>query len=129
MIATIGTQVSNARNLNNSKELIRFYRVVVFENGRWYEPIDVRCWMGKSKCASIVHASIWVHADGVSTSGHGTAGGGGYDKQSAAIDNAIASAGITLSRSIDGRGDSAVRDAIHAIASALGYSNFTIVEG
>ena len=51
-------------------------------------------------------------------SGHGKAGGYGYHKESAALQEAIESAGIKLRSPIDGAGDSAVRGAMEAINRA-----------
>ena len=53
--------------------------------------------------------------------GHGWANGGGYHKARAALDSALASAGITLSEAIAGRGDGAIRDGLLAVAEAYGY--------
>lgn len=52
--------------------------------------------MGRSRNASTVYASIWVHANGHYLAGHGNAGGYGYHKESAAFQDAITSAGIQL---------------------------------
>lgn len=71
------------------------------------------------------YACLWVN-DGTSnthTSGSGSAGGYGYHRPSAAAAEAIANAGIELSEHIDGRGESAIEDAVKAIAEALGYVN------
>jgi hypothetical protein len=130
MLATMPTvSVSNARN--SDLELIKYFKLVAFDaaTGTFQEPVDVRCWMGRSRDSSVVHASVWVHSPGLYTSGRGRAGGGGYDKASAAIADALASAGIKLSGSIDGRGDGAVCEALHAIGSALGYKHLHVVQG
>jgi hypothetical protein len=53
--------------------------------------------MGRSASASVIHAVLWVKcADGHWTSGSGSGGGWGYHKESAAIADAITSAGIEL---------------------------------
>ena len=63
-----------------------------------------------------------------STQGAGRAGGYGYHKQSAALDSAISAAGIELSESIHGVGDSAIDDALRAIARAMtGKPKFYLV--
>jgi hypothetical protein len=59
------------------------------------ELIDARCWMGRSRQASTVYASIWIHG-GDYRSGRGDAGGYGYHKSSAAMAAAISAAGIEL---------------------------------
>lgn len=61
---------------------------------------------------------LWVNAYPVSLSGSGQATGYGYHKPSAAAAAAIRAAGITLSRDIAGRGDSAIYDTVEAIAKA-----------
>lgn len=125
--AKIGDPAENGVNMCGEKELINYYTLIAVDprkrgNDRIREAITVRCWMGRSRAASTVYASIWVRKrDGGWTSGHGKAGGHGYDKISASIDGAIRSAGIALSRSISGVGDSAVREALGAIADAVGY--------
>lgn len=63
------------------------------------------------------YACIWVHGDKY-TSGGGKAGGYGYHRASQAAMIAIDNAGIQLSEQIGGRGESAIRDAVLAIAKA-----------
>ena len=60
--------------------------------------------------------------------GSGTAGGGGCCKLSAAAGEAIRNAGFDLSENIEGVGTSAVRDAMRAIADALGYPEAMLFE-
>ena len=125
MLATIGNQVSNAINYGDKKELIKTFNVVTDE---LKEIITVRCYMGRSANASTVYASVWINTSEVHTSGKGKAAGGGYHKESAAVAEAIKSAGITLDTDISGVGDGAICDALEAIARALGFSNVLIVE-
>ena len=96
MKAIITKQISNARNYGGDKETITKYVVLSKINGELREVVDARCYMGRSAAASKVYASVWVHGDGVHTSGTGSAGGYGYHKPSAAIASAISSAGIEL---------------------------------
>lgn len=93
MKAIITKQVSNARNYANEKETVGKY-IVLDKTGK--EFVDCRVYMGRSRQASTVYASIWVRGAGVCTSGRGSAGGYGYHKESAAIQDAIGSAGIEL---------------------------------
>jgi hypothetical protein len=90
---------------------------------------DIRLYMGRSRTASTVYAIAWIntphHKYGL---GVGQAGGWGYDKNSAAIDSALSDAGVELTRSIAGVGESAVREALHAIAVAIGRDDYMIVE-
>lgn len=73
-------------------------------------------------------ACLWVHNEGWTTSGSGSgsAGGYGYHRPSAAVAEAFEKAGIELSVDINGRGDTAVQDAVLALTEYL-YPN-TIVE-
>ena len=122
-----GVEQSNARNLANEKETVSTLTVVAFRDGEFHHPVTARFYMGRSKTASVVYCALWVHSPDYWTSGRGTAGGYGYHKESAALDDAITSAGITLSRSISGVGESAMKDALTAIANGLGFDKITIV--
>jgi len=104
----------NAKNLGNSKEMVDTYNVIALTKKGLKNIVTCRCYMGRSNSASTVFASIWVHGK-VYTSGYGYAGGYGYHKVSAAIADAISSAGIKLDKSIHGVGDSAVEEALIAI--------------
>lgn len=129
---------SNARNYNGQKEQINRYLAVTrtdrTDYRRWLTLIDCRVYMSyRSDGASPMYASIWIRnpidpAGERSYSGTGKASGYGYHKASAAIGDAIESAGLKLSQPIDGRGDQAVRDALQAICSALGYDDVCILE-
>lgn len=125
MKAKIKELSDNGKNYGYKKELIKTYNVV---SNTLKELITVRCYMGRSANASIVYASIWVHGPEHFTSGTGKAGGYGYHKPSAAIGNAIESAGIELSKDIEGVGDGAIHEALGAIAESMGYNKFLIVE-
>lgn len=138
--ATLPTQdANNGRNYGIDKETHARYTVVAYKNGEFREPVSLACYSGRSRDASVHYASIWVHDDKIHTSGHGSAGGGGYHKDSAAACGAIRTAGIKLIHAdgtckgepayIDGVGESAIRDALGAIAEALGYRKYTIVTG
>lgn len=145
-----GACLSNAKNYAREKELVSRYLVIDKKTEKVV--IDCRCYMGRSSNSSQVYASIWVHsikplgedADGFTTytSGRGMAGGYGYHKESAAVDDAIASAGFTLFGSasgygdkhdfkkschIAGVGDSAIKTALLAIAYACGSKDVIFV--
>ena len=104
----------------HKKEQVAHYR---FVTSKLETPVTVKCWMGRSASASVVYATVWYNNRdfSISGSGSGTAGGGGYHKESAAIADAFLSAGITMSRNFDGCGDTPVRVAIEALARKLGY--------
>ncbi len=106
----------NAKNLGGEKETTDTWTLVAQTSQGLRGIVTVRCYMGRSAQASVVYASIWVRAGEYYASGHGKAGGYGYCKASAAVDEAIRSAGITLSRSIAGVGTQAIEDAMLAIA-------------
>lgn len=115
--------VRNAKNLDGDKERIATLTLVGVRDGRPVELAQARFWMARrSDGDSPVGCSVWVCGGGDWTTGHGRATGGGYHKQSAALQAAIDSAGITLAEDIDGRGEGAMRDALIAIGVAMGYS-------
>lgn len=96
MKAVITKPANNGRNYGNEKELVGAYTVHGRINGEMREVVTARAYMGRSRNSSMVYASIWVHAPDVCTSGHDTAGGYGYHKESAAFEGAISKAGIEL---------------------------------
>ena len=136
--ASIVKKESNARCPDN-KELVSAYSLVVrLPSGEMREVITVRCYMGRSASASVVYAVLWVCcADGHWTSGSGHAGGYGYHKESAAIADAVKSAGIELKDldrtdrkdhcfDLGGTGTSYYSQVFEAIARAAGYRGRTL---
>lgn len=125
----VTSDISNAVNHSGKKELIEAMSIVVATPDKTlHEVCTARWWMGRSREASTVYCSVWIRRPGISKdgtwikegawwSGSGSAGGGGYHKGSAALDEAIRSAGITLSRSISGTGE--CEQALMAIAKAM----------
>lgn len=97
---------------------------------RYVCAIDVRLFMGRSANASMVYAQVWASSrDGKTyTRGHGTATGGGYDKQSAAIDSAMGNAGFSFISHFDGCGDESINIAIRAVAKKLGWNTGEIMQ-
>ena len=124
MTATLPSEsVYHGQNLSGEKRLHGAYSVVAaFADGSMREIVTAHDWCAFSRSPSRNYASVWVSADGDSGSrsynGHGWAGGWGYHRISAAYDYAIRDAGIQLSESIDGVGDSAMEAAFLAIARA-----------
>lgn len=131
-------EARNAYNYGAEKELVNSFKLVTPNaNGELVTPVDVRVYMSRSRNASTVYCSLWVYGkeSGVYIGGKGKAGGWGYHKASAAMADALRSAEITLwgdqyggpnqdytkQASISGVGESAMRDAIVAIARAAGY--------
>jgi hypothetical protein len=72
---------------------------------------------------SVAYCVVWIlgYNYGLpSARGYGKAGGWGYHKDSAALQEALASAGVTLGYDIDGHGDEAMHRAIKAIGDHMG---------
>jgi hypothetical protein len=136
--AQIVKKAENAKRPDN-KELVSAYSLVVrLPSGELREVITVKCYMGRSASASVIHAVLWVKCtDGHWTSGSGSAGGYGYHKESAAIADAIKSAGIELKDIKNGRkdhqfdlggtGGSYYPQVFDAIARAAGYRGRTLL--
>ena len=68
---------------------------------------------------STVHCIAWISGSEVYGSGYGKAGGYGYCKESAAMQDALANAGINMSEHWGGMGDSKMREAALAVAKAV----------
>lgn len=109
----------NGQNPGMFKEVVDTWSLVVDLDGELISPITVRCYMERSSSASVVYASVWVRNKPFYTSGHGQAGGCGYCKVSAAVNDAFMNAGIELNKSISGVGVRAVEAAIVAIGKYL----------
>jgi hypothetical protein len=95
------------------------------ETQEMHAPVVLRIYYPGNVCYSCIWISNYhpgFQSDYISTRGSGTAGGGGYHKQSAAAQAAINNAGFELSLPIDGRGEGMMRDAVLAIADAIGFS-------
>ena len=131
MIATIHAgEHDRGKNLSRDKELIRAASVVVLADApntllgqEIRELVIARWYKGRSAGASRIYCSVWIrsHGENRMRTGHGWASGGGYHKESAALESALESAGITLSEAIYGRGDGAIWDGLIAVAEAYGY--------
>lgn len=77
---------------------------------------------------AVNYACLWINDNYHSTwcSGSGSAGGYGYNRESAAAAEAIETAGFTLDQNISGVGETAVKEALTAIAAKLGYKKIYI---
>ena len=117
------SSVRNGRNLHDTKEMVRAFSYVKNDT----EIIVVRWYMGRSSKSSVVYCSIWINASDIYFSGTGKAGGYGYDKYSTSFENACESAGISISPSISGVGENAIKDVLLEIGNLLGYPNGLIV--
>lgn len=136
------SEYRNGKNYGDTKEKTSQWLVIDKKSERTI--IDCRVYMGRSANSSQVYASIWIMGDNYYIAGSGIAGGYGYDKASAAIADALSSAGIELFGSaylshstkpdfkrhanISGAGESACRMALNAIAYALGYRDIITIE-
>jgi len=121
------TAVQNGKNYGGDKEMTDTFNLVVYSKGELFTAVTLRLYMGRSRSASVVYASLWCNG-GNFTAGHGSAGGYGYCKRSAAAGDAIRNAGIRLEQSISGVGIGAVHEALKAIGRAMGYRKSIIVE-
>lgn len=123
----------NGQSPKHSQETTDSWSYVCSHKGEICEPISVIWFMGKSSNTSVVHCTIRVNPPRGSRlsdlcregnhyhpSGHGTAGGCGYHKMSAALNTAIESAGFKLAHHFHGYGDLASEHAIMAIADFMG---------
>lgn len=123
-------ETSKDCRFRDTKEIVYGYKAVVREDSRDVDLVDIRCYMSRSSTASVVYCALWISNKNRYGRGVGRAGGYGYHRRSAAITDAISDAGITLDKSISGVGESAEREAIEAICTALGYerSQYCLVE-
>lgn len=131
-----GLHNQNGKNYGGDKETT-LRMIVVGKRGKELAPIvEARFYMGRSRTASTVYCSLWVHGAEY-CAGHGVAVGYGYHKESAALQSAINSAGVSLFGSnyayttgekpdfkkaarIGGCGYSSMETALKAIARAAG---------
>lgn len=131
MQATITTpNANNGRNYGGQKETDSTYTAVGLNAaGEITEAATLRIYTGRSRQATVVYASLWVHGGptGAYVSGTAKAGGGGYCKRSAAASGAFLSAGIELSECVSGRGESAIEEAMKALGTACGYKGVVVV--
>lgn len=119
----------NAKNLSCDKETIQTFNAVAYDRQldqiRTY--VTAHIYASRSTGYSgQIHASIWCHRAPCPTSGYGKASGYGYHKPSAALQAAIDSAGITLTKPIAGVGEGAMEEALRAIAIAHGADQTTL---
>ena len=84
-------------------------------DGQIKEVVTVRCYATQSR----TYCAVWVYANGTCHSGTDYAGGYGYHRASAAMQGALYNAGIDLEERISGCGDTAMKEAVKAIVSAV----------
>lgn len=144
----IAGDFQNARQPDN-KECTDRIELVARHGKELHNPVSVRCWMGRSSSASTVYACVWIRdRNGNWRSGKGQASGYGYHKMSAAVGDALRSAGVELYGNvysntdnseaaktakkrayINGVGESAVRSAMEAVAKSCGYRGQFLITG
>ena len=110
----ISNQALNARD---KQALIHQYTVLGIIDDEIKSLVEARIYMSASRNAERMTAILWVHGKNYA-SGSGYAGGYGYHKPSAAVGNAIDAAGFALDTHIHGGGESALVDALKAVAVA-----------
>lgn len=124
MKATINPEAKNKFNANHRKEKssVEFESYMVIDlsaepwtDGEVHAPVTLRLYHTTGRA----YACLWINSGNTHTSGSGFAGGYGYHRGSAAAQAAINNAGIVLDKDIDGRGESAIREAMMAIAASL----------
>lgn len=120
MLANIKTPnaqntTDQARKARDNQALIEEYAVLAPRADGIALLVTCRLYLSLARDASRVTAIVWVGG----AHGSGGAGGYGYHKQSAAVSAAIASAGFELDQDISGRGDSAISEALCAVAVAV----------
>lgn len=118
------TEKSKGFNSKHRKESLFFrqYTVIAMVDNELKEVITARLY-GKNT----IYACIWIKGISIEHfSGSGSASGGGYHLESAAMSDAIINAGFELSESIDGVGSAAIERALLAIAEYNGFSGAKI---
>ncbi len=108
-------------NINHRKEhsLDRGF-IAIDRQGK--EICELRTYWPANDC----YACLWIHYNDIHATGSGRAGGGGYDKRSAAAAEAFTAAGVEITRfGSTGR----TREAVEALARKLAGRKFlTVVE-
>ena len=101
-----------------------------WNDGRVSTPIEARLYGTGSKNYACLYVNVpaFDTRPETYTQGSGSAGGYGYHRPSAALGEAITNAGFTLSRCISGAGESAMREAMLAVALAAGIKNPGLIE-
>ena len=107
-----------------NRELMRAGKVICNmedDYTEYHTGVVMKFYMSRRYDASVVYCTLRIHSpDGKCGYGVGVAGGWGYDKPSAALQEALNKAGVRLNRSIHGTGE--VTEALKALGKAL-YPN------
>lgn len=129
MTATITTRGAEGirrshRDREEKNGLAYGFKAVTLRKGKLEDLVEVRVAFTKS---GTCYAVAWIYQPpeycpdgaGMWGSGSGSAGGYGYHKGSAAVEQALHRAGVTLDEGIGGRGWEITREAILATGRAL----------
>ena len=108
LVPTIGINAKAHRKGDNFQESYSGLAVV---DGEIVEAVILRIYGTQARN----YCCLWVQGNGIYSSGSGQAGGYGYHRASAAAQAAFETAGIKLKDAIDGRGDSAIKDAVEVL--------------
>lgn len=111
-------------NINRSRIGERFsqYHVIVNTRGGMREVITVEV----RATVATHHCNLWVKDLNNPASGYGKAGGYGYNKEAAAVEDALISAGFDIDPSTYVNG---VRSVLEAVVHHLGYNGQVLVVG
>jgi hypothetical protein len=122
----LGSYRKEKSGLYKQYTLLNFERAYITAEGvpTYDQPVIIRVYWP----AQTAYACAWISTKDSHAVGKGKAGGCGYCKQSAAVDNALRDAGIQLEHSIHGVGEGAIRGALAAIARYIGLTNWTVTE-
>lgn len=118
MKATFTATDSNNVLSSHRAENIGFdcWAIVRKDNGT--KPIEARFYCpGRATQWS---CCVWINVSPYHLSGSGKTSGFGYEKQSAALADALARAGVKLSEYIGGTGEQSIPRALAAVATACG---------
>jgi hypothetical protein len=115
----------------DKKELVACYLGLTVKDDKPYRSVTVKFFMGRSSNSSTVYCNFWIDnkdSDGnfIYCNGSGQAGGYGYDKISAAFQDALDDSGIKTKEKIGGVGSTAIIRMIQGIMVAQGYSVFIV---
>ena len=113
----------------DSMEKIYDLKLVVCYKGLIQVKATVDIYMGKSNSASTMHCYFRLNDTRSNTyrCGYGSASGYGYCKRSSSMSHALDWAGIQLEKPINGVGESAMQEALEAIAKKLKYRIYSVI--
>lgn len=107
----------SARKAHDRQPMVQYIGAHYIEGDNLHEVVSTKVF--RAFQGSVTTVILWVYGKDKWISASGRAGGYGYHKGSAALQEAIDNSKIKISESINGRGDVAMEMAIEAIAKAL----------